>query len=601
MSYLKYTVELEGWMLDSLEASRGVFTLHGNKFEMSFQQQPAQRSIALLANNYNPAGTGRNIQVFNNEFHYTHLGVVSINTQNMSVHDNNIRLHPVSYDANSWWGGVVSILDRGMSIDHNYIDVPDGFDPGDIPAYTANANIPGKLMGILALAEQSATRVVCDSIVNMHWGIAAMGTNTGGINLSNNLMNTCEVGVAIANGGTIGDQGVGITDAPPYYPTAALPKTHDNKWYNMNTAILGVYNADGSNQRWFFRDGAYVNTELNPSTACNSVYVPSNPPGMQTVPYTVGLTQAAQLGNPVFRTFCANPNGQLYWCEQPYYPEFLAEPGGGGISDADYNSPQWYEKAATDSLSFPTHESDFKAWSKEQLYLFLEENQRFRDSSSVLDTFYLTYHDSAFAQLIRINLAFRTDSLDSATIEARIRDVNAIIASNIRDENMKTVNRIYLKYFAAMNFAVDSADSTALKNVADQCYIEGGAAVIEARSLYYSLTGNFSLQVDTNCPGNMFKNEQEVTVFANPAIESDYRFRMYPNPVNNQHTIVIESTHEGDVEFTDNLGRRILQAKFFQGYTPINFVTQQLPSGVYYYNAKLSNSVIEKGKLILLE
>jgi len=88
----------------------------------------------------------------------------------------------------------------------------------------------------------------------------------------------------------------------------------------------------------------------------------------------------------------------------------------------------------------------------------------------------------------------------------------------------------------------------------------------------------------------------------NPVITSlterntaDEEIAVYPNPFDDQLTIVAKSSEPLEIDIYDIASKKIMQQKFT---TSLSLNTRQLAKGIYIYEVKNANGVIERGKIV---
>jgi len=179
--------------------------------------------------------------------------------------------------------------------------------------------------------------------------------------------------------------------------------------------------------------------------------------------------------------------------------------------------------------------------------------------------------------------------------------------ANIRDLNQQTVNNLYLTYFAKTPdafYQTDSlmtdADLATLESIAAQCYVVGGPAVIQARSMYWIATNSMDLSFQDYCLNTTGFYKTNPNDAGSTETKMPYTFKVYPNPINKGNSINVFTSEPGDIEFYNALGQSIYRAKLNTSINMFDCGQFDCETGIVFYKAKLQNGKTEIGKVIII-
>ena len=192
---------------------------------------------------------------------------------------------------------------------------------------------------------------------------------------------------------------------------------------------------------------------------------------------------------------------------------------------------------------------------------------------------------------------------------AKNRDIDRLMTENDRLEatlqvkkNTKAVNHIMLEVFKGRDANLTTEQIRILEPIANQCPIDGGEAVYEARSLLGAVENRY--YDDTRlCPSNNtllnagFNGETQALKTSVPKTKS-LIFNASPNPARDVLDIVYNNTMdentEGVVKIVNALGAVVLTQKVVnkgQNYLDIS----TLKSGIYLIKLEVGdNSQVQK-------
>ncbi len=129
-----------------------------------------------------------------------------------------------------------------------------------------------------------------------------------------------------------------------------------------------------------------------------------------------------------------------------------------------------------------------------------------------------------------------------------------------------------------------------------ECYLTGGPAVLQARSMYFSLIGTVDNSFAENCitQTGSFKKEQEQKKLLPIAA------KLYPNPLNSNAVLTIELPKSAYVKFYNGFGQLVLEKQLYEGiseFRATNFHAQ----GTYIAKVRYGNGASEVLKFAILK
>jgi hypothetical protein len=211
-------------------------------------------------------------------------------------------------------------------------------------------------------------------------------------------------------------------------------------------------------------------------------------------------------------------------------------------------------------------------------------------------------------QKIAVNHTYNLAKLAEAE-SAKNRDLDRLIAENGRleatiqvEKNTKAVNHIMLEVFKGHEAKLTEEQIRILKPIANQCPIDGGEAVYEARSLLGAVENQYYDDARL-CPNNNTiigtgSNSESQSLKTTVPKAKSLTFNASPNPAKDVLEIVysntIDENTEGSIKIINALGAVVLSQKVVnnsQNYLDIS----TLKSGIYLVRLEVGgNSQIQK-------
>ncbi|MFN8308990.1 MAG: T9SS type A sorting domain-containing protein [Chitinophagales bacterium] len=555
----------------------------------------------------------RALKIYENTLKQAIYGIYSLNNRNPIIFNNSINNYQVFYKPSSYPSGpnvdsfmdavgIMSTLDKEANIYANLLSTD------QVSHFSAPNSLQNKVIGIAVNSSASNALVYCNNLNNEHWGILGLGTNTGGVDIRNNRLQNHQAGIAIwGTNASIGNQGnancpTGSSTSPCTWGADSNSYVPDNSWYQC-VNHLGVYNFDTftNRQQVLMRDaapnlpGGWTIGQLNP--AMDGINYCSNPNALGS-PLLQDFNNLQ--GNSRFKPRCTTvPNTSSSF----NLNNCSIESSGTQDEQFKFKMAQlsWWEIIAKgeDSVSNIWLANDIHFWRKTELLQQLLLHPEFRDSSKLLDSFYVSNTGSnTMLELMAINEQAHQFN-DTSLINGLISANNIIYPTNNQEINMQKLNSIYLGYFTNYLGTASMTDSmkTQLRNIASQCYITGGPSVFMARSLYYILNNEVDWKFNDDCllSTGFFKTQAPLAK-GNPESNNGFLI-VYPNYLEQEGVLNINASEKGVIKLYDIVGSYVSEFSFSSGVSSIEL--KKLPVGIYLYQASLENHQLVNGKLIV--
>ncbi|HFA51745.1 MAG TPA: T9SS type A sorting domain-containing protein [Bacteroidetes bacterium] len=185
---------------------------------------------------------------------------------------------------------------------------------------------------------------------------------------------------------------------------------------------------------------------------------------------------------------------------------------------------------------------------------------------------------------------------------ARLANADALIAQNaaigttaVYQRNEKDVYDIYLRS-AAKGLQPDGVQLLALKSVAEQCWEDGGPAVVWARGLYGINAHEFLPEYDCESGFASLGNGNKLTVSV-----STVSFAVFPNPADGHLTVQalrpVDSKTE--VGLYDLFGKQVFVDELPEGEISLSWDVSALSSGIYFVKVSSNEDGIFVEKIII--
>lgn len=173
---------------------------------------------------------------------------------------------------------------------------------------------------------------------------------------------------------------------------------------------------------------------------------------------------------------------------------------------------------------------------------------------------------------------------------------NAIITEGIYDANEKTLNHIYLKT-EVKGLPVTLVQKSQIKTIAEQCPLEGGKAVFQAKAWYAGLTGEWVEQAECLMSRKQHIEQDELSLTTS-------QFNVYPNPSQNYLTIDFRlEDKDSEVQFilTDYIGKTIHNYQSEPNSEHYKISLEEHLSGIYFLQLWVNGKQVQQKKIVVLK
>ena len=497
--------------------------------------------------NGNTNGTGINVicnganngstLVYLNTIKSVRFGVSLLNVKNATVNDDTILLRPTtsSFLANQ---GISASNCIGVKITNNIIwrENP------------AGSPITNQWVGGIYVASCATSRVTCNQIAKLGYGIRYDGSGSTGSTVFLNKMSNTFTGIWLSNGAIIGAQG-------------STTVAQDNTWSGAVTRRLytsGTILTNGTFSRFYYRpvppaSGIYLplpSTNTSPSFAIPTTALTFNPFGVICV-----YAQAATSGS--------GQNGQI----------------------------------AQGQIQFAGNQTAGRWMSRESLYRILLEDSTIAIGDVVLTNF----RDSAnLANVGKFTAAMKVNSGGTLSSQSAIANAysvtNGIVPNDNVEQNYKTVASIMLGH-QLNGGAFTVQELSDLRTIAQLCPFTDGNAVYIARGLLEPID---TTDYDNPCEGD----EQNNGRYAAPDMQQDstFSFRLYPNPSNGEISLEyqIGGSETGRLEIYSAMGSFVTSIVLTPGQQVQQITLPQLDAGIYLYKVTVNGEMKLADRIVII-
>jgi hypothetical protein len=218
-----------------------------------------------------------------------------------------------------------------------------------------------------------------------------------------------------------------------------------------------------------------------------------------------------------------------------------------------------------------------------------EENQMYEN---IYPQFIISIDLYLFTGVMQyLNLKQIENEVSNQNFSQAINLSNSFTAFNLPEENYQYFYKIYSTYFSG--YPLLFADYTKLVEIAEQCPLDGGKAVFEARALRNHID-RWNYEYIDICEEN---NEKSLD---NIYTDHENETHIYPNPCSGVFYLYNRSELELILKLFDFTGREILSEKI-DGNLIKEIQLKNVNSGIYLY--KLINDEIEikSGKISVIQ
>jgi hypothetical protein len=181
------------------------------------------------------------------------------------------------------------------------------------------------------------------------------------------------------------------------------------------------------------------------------------------------------------------------------------------------------------------------------------------------------------------------------TLFAVVLGLNAgIPATDALVANRKALNRIWLETLASGNYNATQGQLDDLLAVAEQCFLEGGDAVLQARALYGALAQPLSFDDISICGGEIEERNQR-----DLKVQSAFAVKVVPNPAKDQFSVQASGVPEGawlHVQIADLNGKILKDTRIRNG----EVLAYAFAPGLYVCRALADDASYKVVKFIVL-
>ncbi len=491
------------------------------------------RGINIFEFDWTGTQTPANYRITNNHIDNAFNGIFCAGTAYALIDHNIIRLYPATmnnlkpeiFGIRMLWS--VESLIRYNTIDGNITGGP-FFEKG--------------IYGI-DLQYSPSPLLICDSVIDCNWGIAARGSCYPAEYITNGLKND-SVGFAFYDNGYAGPQG---------FAAGNFVYTFDNRWTGTFPAHTKTYD---------FTDGTNIPFYLKPTSFSALLHPASFIAGNANT--GIDGTYLPVVANAVYSSYMS--------C-------------GSAPPAINY---RMMEKLVQDSISFSGDTTSMKLWNKENIISFLMANPSYRDSSAVLQHFYDSCSIKPYSKILMTLDSIKNK--DTSLVQHFYDELMEADAENWHDQNLKTLVLIINETYGNGLFKPDSIYLDTVRAIASLCPSVGGPAVFIARGLYAILIDSVDVTFDENCIVSTgyvrLENEEKESL----------AFALRPTLIGDEKQIQIITTESGSLLIYDLTGRIMLEEKLNAGSALLHF--DEAP-GFYFYKFTSNNHITNSGKLVI--
>ncbi len=185
----------------------------------------------------------------------------------------------------------------------------------------------------------------------------------------------------------------------------------------------------------------------------------------------------------------------------------------------------------------------------------------------------------------------------------RLTEADALQASNagiavtqLCAYNQHSLNDIYMDNALWEDNTPSASVLLEIKAIADQCPLEGGFAVYEARSLYHRFVRTAYWDENSGC--SALRPEERNQGTENSA---EGLFSIFPNPSTDVIYIVPGLNMGLAVQFElfNLLGEKVAAVNISEGARGVSVTTSSFPSGAYFYKIAFQGKTLQDGKILI--
>jgi hypothetical protein len=238
------------------------------------------------------------------------------------------------------------------------------------------------------------------------------------------------------------------------------------------------------------------------------------------------------------------------------------------------------EKMITDSTRFPAYNEEMHWSARHYAYCMMQNGRSFR--SPLLEGFSTMESGTSLGKLWQV---------DALTASGRYEEALALNQSispvNFIEKNQCSFNAIYLKKLADSQYEYTPGDLATLTQLANQCSMTGGNAVVQARNLLSVIENKELLFTEpcTSTPGEKTKADLQ------------NGFQLYPNPNDGNMTLEYSISKNAELVITDLTGKPVCTYLLDKNSRQTPIACEGLSGGIYLYRVMVDGEVVNSGKI----
>jgi hypothetical protein len=252
---------------------------------------------------------------------------------------------------------------------------------------------------------------------------------------------------------------------------------------------------------------------------------------------------------------------------------------------------------ANDANEYPVYESENQYDHQKQAYETLDADPALTASEVPLQEFYDSVSVAAMGALMEVDQAI----LDKDYINASSLN-NSVVPSNVMEENQQVFNTLYLAGLSDSNYVYSQNEKDILYGIAEQCPLEGGNAVWQARALIWSIE-SYPVEFTDACMSSEKRNMSITEEVNSSSVKQINNFKLYPNPSKGEMTLEynLNENETGVLSLYDVTGKSLEQIVLNSKFHKVVLNETALEAGVYYYNILVNNKPVQTQKLIIIK
>lgn len=151
----------------------------------------------------------------------------------------------------------------------------------------------------------------------------------------------------------------------------------------------------------------------------------------------------------------------------------------------------------------------------------------------------------------------------------------SIITNTLPAENQKVINKILSEMFINDNFVLNNNNILTIQSIANQCPLEGGDAVYEARSIISYSNPTMNYDDNNKCTVSSQRSDNKNL---DPLLN---KAQVFPNPANDKVNLILNDVKATRYIIFDLAGKEITTQNLSSDETVKNIEVSSLKSGMY--------------------